>query len=324
MDIVLGKSVGAGRSVNRPADVAKVQARLNECLIFMPPIKPITDTPGICGPSTIAAIKRFQRVVMGLRSQDGIISPKGQTLAVLNGVSALGPFAASRFHYPAEAQADLADIAWKHIDVHASHGMRMGKNPVMQKIFKADDYAPKGRTDGYNWCCSFVSLCLQEFLKKHRTKYAHVTAPRESWVHNFLHNWAPAQNCLQIDAGDPKQKPAKGDIAIFGERNRGSGKNLSHIGIVSDYFCDREIWLIEGNASSGGSMTGGQVCYLKRPVSKLRCFIRLPVVRENTQAHRAYSQMVQQIGQHTDRMLSGVINRQIAAFAEQISQHASR
>lgn len=60
----------------------------------------------------------------------------------------------------------LADIAVPYIGATEADGNRMGEDARMREIFEADNLADKkaGTTDGYGWCCAFVSVCVQRLL----------------------------------------------------------------------------------------------------------------------------------------------------------------
>jgi hypothetical protein len=41
----------------------------------------------------------------------------------------------------------------------------MGNDARLREIFEADDLENKdGTTDGYAWCCAFVSVCIQRLF----------------------------------------------------------------------------------------------------------------------------------------------------------------
>lgn len=75
-------SVGRGARNNR-ADVITVQNLLNNYVAALD--LRILPTDGACGPGTIAAIERFQSIVMHAAAPDGRIDPGGKTFARLNG-----------------------------------------------------------------------------------------------------------------------------------------------------------------------------------------------------------------------------------------------
>jgi len=79
----ISDSVGE-KGKNNPADVTLVKTLLNN---FGAGLDPANIN---CGPSTIAAIKKFQQEKAGLQNPDGLISPNGQTWKALNGQAPAG------------------------------------------------------------------------------------------------------------------------------------------------------------------------------------------------------------------------------------------
>ena len=79
----IAKSVGLG-GTNRKDDSMTVQELLNK----VPPDEggpvPLLAVDGLPWQKTIAAIKNFQRVKVGLKFPDGRVDPNGPTLAALN------------------------------------------------------------------------------------------------------------------------------------------------------------------------------------------------------------------------------------------------
>jgi len=114
----------------------------------------------------------------------------------------------------------------------------MGTDKRMREIFEADRLAPGGKTDGYAWCCAFVSLCTQKLISQ-SVHYGHVKPPTTASVHDFRTRWAPGQSCLVFTPSDAQYKPAKGDIVVF---------KFSHIGIVESVQ-ETQVTTIEGNTS---------------------------------------------------------------------------
>ena len=82
-DIAIEKSVGQG-GANKPDDVFNIQYGLDQ----VPPIDGGPATPlkidGVCGPTTIGAIRDFQKKHFGLAGSNGRIDPGTETLAKLN------------------------------------------------------------------------------------------------------------------------------------------------------------------------------------------------------------------------------------------------
>jgi len=86
MVFALTTSIGQGGKNINPADNAWVQMSLNKFIVpgCLSRLKPLTPD-GIIGPKTIAAIKRFQRDIVGFRNPDGRVDPGGATQAALDG-----------------------------------------------------------------------------------------------------------------------------------------------------------------------------------------------------------------------------------------------
>lgn len=80
--VTISASVGLN-GVNRPNDVGKVQQLLNHNRHRIPGSREIAED-SIIGPKTIAAIERFQRVVVGMHNPDRRVDPNGKTLRLLN------------------------------------------------------------------------------------------------------------------------------------------------------------------------------------------------------------------------------------------------
>ena len=257
-------SVGRGGR-NQRQDVTIVQRLLNRCIQLIAPI-PALKVNGLVDAPTIAAIEAFQRKVALLRRPDGRVDPRGRTITALNSRATHAGIAAQRFQYITGPQEPLADIARRYIGATEAHGNRMGDDPRMQEIFNADSLAPGGETDGYPWCCAFVSMCVQHLIDE-SPFYTAVTPPKTASVTNFRTRWAPGQNCLIFSPNDRQNTPHKGDIVIY---------TFSHIGIV-DVVSQNSVRTIEGNTNEAGSREGTTVRQKDRAFSLIRCFIRLPL-----------------------------------------------
>jgi hypothetical protein len=257
-------SVGRG-GTNRREDVITVQTLINRHIQSIAPT-PALRVSGLVDSGTIAAIEAFQRRVVGLPRPDGRVDPNGRTLAALNSGAGNAAVAVQRFQYVTGPQEPLADIARPYIGAIEAHGNRMGNDPRMREIFDADSLAPGGQTDGYPWCCAFVSLCVQRLIAQ-SPYYTAVTPPRTASVTNFRTRWAPGQNCLIFPPTDRQNYPHKGDIVVF---------TFSHIGIV-DAVRQNSVTTIEGNTNEAGSREGTTVRQKDRAFPMIRCFIRLPL-----------------------------------------------
>ena len=260
----ISRAVGrGGRNVD--ADVRTVQNLLNRHVHALVPLA-VLVVDGDCGQKTIQAICRFQNRMLGMENPDGRVEPGGRTLTALSGPPAEAP--TRRYHYPAGPQEPLADIAVPYIGASEAPGNRMGTDPRMREIFEADWLATAGVTDGYPWCCAFVSMCTQKLIRQHPAFYGHLRSPRTASVTGFRTRWAPQNDCLVFAPNDTIQRPHKGDVVVF---------TFSHIGIVRSVSRD-SVTTIEGNTNEAGSREGTTVRGDKvRAWSIIRCFIRFPV-----------------------------------------------
>src|SRR5262245_32788287 len=88
MESSITASVGAAGGSNSHQDVTTVQTLLNRVPERAGGPVPGLAVDGICGPKTIAAIRKFQVRQFGVSGADGRVDPRGRTLARLNGFSA--------------------------------------------------------------------------------------------------------------------------------------------------------------------------------------------------------------------------------------------
>jgi hypothetical protein len=234
--------------------VRTLQMLLNAHLTGAPPLKP----DGSFGDVTAQAVREFQRL-KGLEP-DGVVGP--MTWAALDG----HPQVQVLYRYRPGPQEALADIARPYIGATEGSGNRMGSDPRMREIFEADGHSEAGRTDGYPWCCAFVSMCVQRLIAQNPA-YQLLTPPKTASVTNFRTRWAPANNCLVFPPNDPNNRPHKGDVVVF---------TFSHIGIV-DSVGEGMVKTIEGNTNEAGSREGTTCRQKDRVFGVIRCFIRLPV-----------------------------------------------
>lgn len=260
----INASVGRNGHNDR-RDVVTVQNLLNANLGLLTPLRPL-EVDGRIGSNTIGAIVEFQRRAMRMSPPDGRVDPRGATLKALNGKRHAAADPAQRVHYPAGPQAPLAEIARPYIGARETGDNGMGTDARMREIFEADNLAPGGRTDGYAWCCSFVSMCVQKLITE-SAFYGHVVPPRTASVSNFRTDWAPNQHCLIFPPNDAANGPHKGDIVVF---------TFSHIGIVETVGTN-QVRTIEGNTNEAGSREGTAVQQKTRANGIIRCFIRLPI-----------------------------------------------
>jgi hypothetical protein len=238
--------------------VRRLQSLLNASRVAPRPL--VAD--GRFGALTRLAVAAFQQQ-KGL-TVDGEVG--GETWKALE-AHPLAPVVDS---YRVGPQEMLADIAAPYVGSTEAAGNRMGEDQRMREIFEADDLANKdGTTDGYAWCCAFVSVCIQRLLAM-SAMYPGVGAPRVASVFHFRTTWAPQQNCL-IFAPSAPHAPHKGDIVVF---------TFSHIGIVEGTGSG-SLQTIEGNTNEQGSREGTTCRRKQRALAQVRCFIRLPVVRNS-------------------------------------------
>lgn len=152
------------------AAVRRLQSLLNASQALQQPL--VAD--GHFGNLTHAAVLAFQR--RNALTVDGIVGAEtwnaleGQSLAPVIDRYRVGP------------QEMLADIAATYVGATEAAGNRMGDDARMREIFEADDLRnADGTTDGYAWCCAFVSVCVQHLLAR-TPLYPGVRAPRVASV----------------------------------------------------------------------------------------------------------------------------------------------
>lgn len=157
--------------------------------------------------------------------------------------------------------ARLADIAEREIG-NAESPKGSNKGPAIQKYFGADTYKPNAADNGYAWCASFVSWCVQELLRK----FPGVTAPkppRLAAAFGFV-EWGRANGCLIFSPATVRKgiyRPERGDIVVFG---------FSHVGIVSSVnLHDTNFSAIEGNTDEAGGREGWMVARRARTLAQV-------------------------------------------------------
>lgn len=231
--------------------VTELQTLLNEALSLKPPIK----KDGDFGKKTLEAVIAFQRSA-NLKT-DGIV-----------GSATWGALVQATSHKLASPTSaiTLADIASKYVGVTETDKNRAGSSKKLLEIFEADDLVVKGKTDGYPWCASFVSLCVQKLCKS-STLYHSLVPPREPSVSRFLDIWARDNNCMIFSPSSKVYRPTKGDIVVF---------TFSHIGIVESNR-GAVASTIEGNTNAAGGREGVTVARKTRSHGIVKSFIRLPM-----------------------------------------------
>lgn len=201
------------------AEVRRLQSLLNASRVVQTPL--VAD--GHFGSLTHAAVSAFQQR-NGLAA-NGVV--EADTWRALEA----HPLAATLAQYRVGPQEMLADIAAMYVGATEAAGNRMGDDALMREIFEADDLANRdGTTDGYAWCCAFVSVCVQRLLAI-SPMYPGVRAPRVASVHLFRTSWAPNQNCLIFAPSSP-HVPHKGDIVVYTFSHIGGGHRQR---IVADH-----------------------------------------------------------------------------------------
>jgi hypothetical protein len=238
--------------------VRRLQSLLNASKVMPRPL--VADGRfGALTRTAVVALQRQQRLTV-----DGEVG--GDTWKVLEA----HPLAPVVDDYRVGPQEMLADIAAPYVGATEAAGNRMGEDQRMREIFEADDLANKdGTTDGYAWCCAFMSVCVQRLLAI-SPMYPGVRAPRVASVSLFRTGWAPDQRCLIFAPSSP-HAPHKGDIVVF---------TFSHIGIVEGTGAG-SLQTIEGNTNEQGSREGTTCRRKQRALAQVLCFIRLPVARNS-------------------------------------------
>lgn len=214
---------------------------------------------GDFGNKTVHVVKVFQRKMKF--EDNGVIAADCWRVLLAH------PQVKELYRYPIGPQEFLVEIAIPYIGATESRGNRMGNDPRMQEIFEADHHLKDGMTDGYPWCCAFVSMCVQKLISQ-SIFYNHVRKPYTAGVSYFRTRWAPSQNCLIFTPNNETYSPHKGDVVVY---------KFSHIGIVESVNEDGSLNTIEGNTNQAGSREGTTLRRKVRQISSVRCLIRLPV-----------------------------------------------
>jgi hypothetical protein len=175
----------------------------------------------------------------------------------------------------------LARIAESQLGVEETpHGSNRGED--LKKFFEADDYVPepacraeaseRRRDEGYPWCASFVSWCVQEMVRQLAARNPPVLFPSTFHVPRLcrafaFQEWGEDNNCHVFG---PTRDRARGDIVVF---------NFSHVGIVthaSELPMVSGFQSVEGNTNEDGGPEGYEVARRLRRLDAVKCFVRLP------------------------------------------------
>jgi hypothetical protein len=169
----------------------------------------------------------------------------------------------------------LARIAESQIGAaETPHGSNRGE--ALKKFFEADDYQPSP-DEGYPWCASFVSWCVQEMVRQLAARKPSVLFPSTFHIPRLcrafaFQAWGAANNCRIFG---PSKERTRGDIVIF---------NSSHVGIVtraSDLPMVSGFESVEGNTNTDGGREGYEVARRLRRLAVVQCFVRLPSPSSN-------------------------------------------
>lgn len=142
------------------------------------------------------------------------------------------------------------EIANTQIGVHEAPGNHNTGEQVNKYLSSV------GLGPGYSWCMAFVYWCFNEASK--------ILA-----VNNPLSKTAGVMaqyNKSKLKYG--QIHPMPGDVFIMD-----FGKGLGHTGIVERVEGDY-IYTIEGNSNDEGSREGYEVCKRKRPMNKIKGYLR--------------------------------------------------
>ena len=233
--------------------------QLQKCLNAAMPTRKQLVVDGVFGLGTAAAVRAFQQKA-GLTA-DGVVGKN-----TWNALLGLSEKVSSIKRVEFNPHAKLAEIAGLYLGVKETGNNLAGSSKTLLDIFKADNLAPNGRTDGYPWCAAFVSFCVQQ-LQRQSYFFDGLNPPREASVSRFLNSWAKSSGCVIFQNNNAALTPRAGDIVVF---------TFSHIGIVEG-VSGGVVTTIEGNTNSAGSREGNIVARKKRTPSLIRSYIRLPL-----------------------------------------------
>ncbi|MEH6814532.1 MAG: TIGR02594 family protein [Motiliproteus sp.] len=153
-------SVGIG-GTNNPNDVKEVQKALNKLLSLIPPTQRLAEDSKIGvrpeNSKTVAAIRLFQKAVVGSSRPDGRIDVNGKTHRTVNTKLTAAAISAS---------AVGTTIPWmKTALAEVGQNEVAGKkaNPRILEYFKSSKFWGTDDSGGANaWCASFVSWVMEQ------------------------------------------------------------------------------------------------------------------------------------------------------------------
>lgn len=132
--------------------------QLQKCLNAAMPTRKQLVVDGVFGLGTAAAVRAFQQKA-GLTA-DGVVGKN-----TWNALLGLSEKVSSIKRVEFNPHAKLAEIAGLYLGVKETGNNLAGSSKTLLDIFKADNLAPNGRTDGYPWCAAFVSFCVQQLQR---------------------------------------------------------------------------------------------------------------------------------------------------------------
>ena len=218
-------SAGLGGK-NAAVDVKALQSALNELLDLIPPTRrlAVDGTLGRTPASskTVAAIKLFQKKVVGLRTPDGRADVNGKTHRKINEklkAKELSP--TSTMALPVTTKTPWMTLANKEIGQAEVNGKKA--NPRILEYFKSSKYWGTDDTGERNaWCASFIAWVMEQ---------SGYTPPKKAYR---AKNWA--------NFGKKIQNPVYGAIGV--KDRKGGGHVAFVIGKSTD---GKHLFMLGGN-----------------------------------------------------------------------------
>jgi hypothetical protein len=128
------------------------------------------------------------------------------------------------------------------------------RGPEVDEYIKSVGLNPTGK---YSWCMAFVYWC-------HEKAALSLGAPNP-----MLKTGGVMMQYNKRKDTNGNKTPMPGDVFIMDY-----GKGLGHTGIVESVNTDGTVSTIEGNTNDEGSREGYEVCRRKRPIAKIKTFLR--------------------------------------------------